>query len=133
MRQDSYDGPLAACAHAPPAKETIMSVYFYRGEYSDELKEHVLKNAAQFEKIMRASIEVFGGKLDKCYLTAAGSDPIGFVEFADDIDARAWNTYYGSQKGVRNSRIRRLLDMDDIAAIAKRIGKNRSKAEAHRK
>lgn len=109
-----------------------MKTYFYEGQFSPELRSHVLANAPRFQEIMRRSVEAFGGKLVRCHLTAAGSDPIGFLEFDRDISARAWNAYYAKQDGVLSSNIARLLDDDDLVTMAERFDRCGKEAEAHR-
>lgn len=109
-----------------------MKPYFYRGRYSPALLTHVLANATAFDKTMRASVEAFGGKLVRCHLSAAGSDPIGFLDFPSDIAARSWNAFYASQKGVLESHIQRLLDDADLADMAKLIASSKKAATGHR-
>ncbi len=82
---------------------------------------------------MRGSIEAFGGQLDKCFLSAAGGDPIGFVEFKNDLDARGWNLFYGSQNGVTSSNLESLIDYQELKKISKRVRQCSEKATQHRR
>ena len=109
-----------------------MKPFFYQGAYSPALLKHVLANAAAFDKTMRLSIEAFGGRLIRCHLSAAGSDPIGFVEFPTDIAARSWNAFYAGQEGVLDSKISRLLDDNDLKQMKKLIQANEKAATGHR-
>ncbi|MDR4467863.1 MAG: hypothetical protein MRJ68_06115 [Nitrospira sp.] len=110
-----------------------MPMYFYRGTFAPELKTHILENARNFEAIMRGSIEAFGGKLDVCFLSATSAEPIGFVEFKNDLDARSWNLFYGSQHGVTTSDLESLIDYGELQKIAKRVNQCSEKATQHRR
>jgi hypothetical protein len=70
-----------------------MIPYFYQARFTAGLIMHVIENASSFEDAMRASVEVFGGKVIKCALIASSSEPAGFLEFPDDVSARAWNVF----------------------------------------
>ncbi len=109
-----------------------MKPYLYHGRLSPALRRHVLEHAREFQKTMRLSVEAFGGRLVRCHLSAAGSDPIGFLDFPDDLSARAWNTFYGGQDGVRASRIQRLLDDDDLGRMRSMLGDCAKAATGHR-
>lgn len=109
-----------------------MPMYFYRGTFSPELKTHILENAGRFEEIMKGSIQAFGGALDKCFLSSTGGDPIGFVEFKNDLDARSWNMFYASQKGVVDSELVSLIDYDELREISKRVHQCSETATQHR-
>ncbi len=110
-----------------------MPYYLYRGKLSSDARSHILRNAEKFDAVMKQSVSAFGGELVKCFLDAAGGDPIGFLIFDSDTRARAWSIYYGSQDGVLGSDITRLLETDEICEIGTIIGKSREKAEAHRR
>ncbi len=110
-----------------------MKPYFYKGRFSSELVEHVIHNAKDFQNTMRISVEAFGGRLVRCHVMASGIDPIGFVDFPSDIQARAWNAFYLSQNGVLSSTIERLLDESDLEELGVLVNKNKSNASVHRK
>jgi hypothetical protein len=110
-----------------------MKPYFYRGSITSALRAHIASNAPQFQSTMRASVEAFGGNLIRCHLLAnTSSDPIGFLEFPNDISARSWNAFYASQEGVLSSTIKRLLDESDLAEMHRLIEQNSAAAVAHR-
>jgi len=109
-----------------------MKPYFYEGKFSSELFEHITDNAKDFQNTMRLSVEAFGGKLIRCYIKASSIDPIGFLEFPSDIQARSWNAFYVSQKGVLSSKITRLLDESDLEKVGLLVNENSSKASVHR-
>jgi hypothetical protein len=81
---------------------------------------------------MAAGVEGFGGRVLRCALFARSGDPAGFLDFPDDLSARAWNIFYASQEGVLTSQIDRMLDNDDLDATAAKVELCRSAAEAHR-
>lgn len=110
-----------------------MPFYLYRAKLSSKALNHVLHNSAHFDEVMKQSVAAFGGELVKCFLTAAGGDPIGFLIFENDTRARAWSLYYGSQKGVQSSKIQRLLETEELSEVHKIIHESRDRAEAHRK
>lgn len=109
-----------------------MKPYFYQGHFTPPWRSHALSNAAKFQSTMRVSIEAFGGKLVRCHMLAGSVDPIGFIDFPDDLSARAWNAFYASQQGVESSTIARLLDDDDLVAVGSMVKKTAAKAAAHR-
>jgi len=109
-----------------------MKTYFYRATFDRGIVEHIVKSGGGLEQTMRVSVEAFGGKVVRCHLTAASTDPIGFLEFPEDIAARSWNAFYSAQDGVSESRIERLLDEADIGELADRVRKNSARAVAHR-
>jgi len=109
-----------------------MKTYFYRGSFDRTVVEHIVETGAGLERVMRVSVEAFGGKVIRCHLSASSVDPIGFLEFAEDIAARSWNAFYSTQPGVTGSTIERLLDEADIADLGKRVQASRAKAVAHR-
>ncbi len=109
-----------------------MPFYLYQAKLSSKAREHILHNSTKFDEVMKQSVAAFGGELVKCFLTAAGGDPIGFLIFEDDIRARAWSLYYGTQDGVQSSNIQRLLETDELNEIHGIVHKSRDRAEAHR-
>jgi hypothetical protein len=110
----------------------IMKPYFYTAEITAELLRHILLNGAGFQAVMQASVAAFGGRLVRCHLTAAGGEPIGFLEFPSDIEARAWNAYYLCQEGVRRSSIKKMLDEDDLSEINSLLMLHAPKGIIHR-
>ena len=111
---------------------STMKTYFYEGVFSPHLVRHVLQHPAKFDATMRSSIEAFGGRLLRCHLRAISNDPIGFVQFDEDVKAFAWNTFYAEQEGVSSSRIERVLDEADLATVAGNVDKCATAALAHR-
>lgn len=109
-----------------------MKPYFYRAVFDRSLVDHMIRAGGNLEQTMRASVEAFGGKVVRCHLGAASVDPIGFLEFPEDIAARAWNAFYKMQPGVSDSRIERLLDEEDLQALAKQVQAAAPRAKAHR-
>jgi hypothetical protein len=112
--------------------EFSMTPYFYKARIGSTLLAHIVENAASFQSTMRKSVEAFGGKLIQCHLLAHSGEPIGFLEFPDDIAARSWNAFYASQDGVLSSKIKRLLDEGDLAEMRRRVERNKPAAVAHR-
>jgi hypothetical protein len=109
-----------------------MKPYFYHGSITSASRAAIVTNAPQFLSTMRASVEAFGGNLIRCHLLASTStDPIGFLEFPNDIAARSWNAFYASQEGVLSSTIKRLLDEADLAEMHRLIEQNNAAAAAH--
>jgi|tagenome__1003787_1003787.scaffolds.fasta_scaffold17101914_1 hypothetical protein len=99
-----------------------MKPYFYHGSINSALRARIASNEPQFQATMRAGVEAFGGNLIRCHLLASTSgDPIGFLEFPEDIAARSWNAFYASQEGVLSSTIKRLLDETDLAEMHRLI------------
>lgn len=109
-----------------------MKPYFYKATISNVLLQHIASNASYFGSTMASSVNAFGGKLIRCHVMASSGDPIGFLEFPDDLAARAWNAFYGSQEGVLTSRISRLLDETDLGEMHGRVSLNKAAAMAHR-
>lgn len=110
----------------------MMKKFFYQAKFSSQLLGHVLVNAIDFDNRMRTSVEAFGGKLTNCFLLAESTEPIGFVEFEEDVQARAWAAFYGTQDGVISSTIRRLLSTSDLTEMHRLIEKSEAAAKAHR-
>ncbi len=109
-----------------------MKPYLYRATFDRSLIEHIVKTGGRLDDTMRVSIEAFGGRLVRCHLIAASIDPIGFVEFPEDIAARSWNAFYATQPGVTHSTIERMLDEADVAELAHRVRGSSAAATAHR-
>lgn len=115
-----------------PIGETPVKPYFYSGRYSPTLLLHVLQNSDEFASAMQTSVEAFGGRVVRCLLTAQSTDPVGFLEFPSDIEARSWNRFYAGQDGVVESRIQRLLDSGDLTQMKECISRNDVAASGHR-
>jgi uncharacterized protein with GYD domain len=91
-----------------------MKTYFYQATISAALRGKIIQEGERFQEAMRVSVEAFGGRVIRCELSAAGIDPIGFLEFPDEVAASAWSTSYASREGVLTSQVLRLLDQDDL-------------------
>lgn len=98
-----------------------MKAYFYKATISPEHRSHILSLGPRFQEIMAAGIEGFGGRLVRCALFAESGDPAGFLEFPDDVSARAWNAFNATQDGVLMSQINRMLDDNDLRRMATKI------------
>lgn len=98
-----------------------MPTYIYRARFSAERKIQVIENAAEFEAKMKRSIEAFNGTLIKCLHTADSIDPVGFIDFKSDLDARSWNVHYATQPGVESSTINRLLGSEEMQEIGEKL------------
>ncbi|MDX0587081.1 hypothetical protein GOD01_30245 [Sinorhizobium medicae] len=110
-----------------------MKPFFYHGRISSQLLHHVIENSENFELTMRRSVEAFGGSLVNCFFKASsGGEPAGFLLFPNDLSARAWNIFYGSQNGVLESHIERLLDSDDLKALGSQISASKDESTGHR-
>lgn len=109
-----------------------MKTYFYRGRIDSALRVQRAGNGRQFQEVMRSSVQAFGGVLIRCHLEADCGDPAGFLEFPDDVSARAWSTFYATQEGVLSSRINRMLDEDDLTVISSKITGGSKRTEGHR-
>ena len=109
-----------------------MATFVYQGRFSPALLKHVIENAGNLDSAMSASIEAFGGKLVRCVFRANSGDPIGFVEFPSEIAARSWNIFYSRQDGVVESRIFKMLDVEDLREMNCQISNCQSAAMAHR-
>ena len=94
-----------------------MKSYFYQATISAVLRAEIIQDVGHFQNAMRASVEAFGGRVIRCQLSAAGADPIGFLEFPDEVAASAWTTSYVSREGVLTSSIQRLLDEKDLQRL----------------
>jgi hypothetical protein len=94
-----------------------MKSYFYQATISVALRAEIIQHAGRFQDTMRASVEAFGGRVIRCQLSAAGIDPIGFLEFPEEVAASAWTASYASREGVLTSSIQRLLDEEDLQRL----------------
>jgi hypothetical protein len=76
-----------------------MKTYFYRGRYASSIWQKLISDPKDIGEILRVSIESFGGKVIGCFVLNS-TEPIGFVDFPDDLSANAWCLNLSSQDGV---------------------------------
>lgn len=86
-----------------------MAYFLYEGAYSQEGWASLLAEPKDLAEALRPSIEGFGGKVVACFLAVDGHEPIGFVEFPDDISAAAWSMSISARPGVASARLRPLI------------------------
>ena len=90
-----------------------MKTYFYRGRYTSSAWRNLVVEPKDIGELLRVSIESFGGRVIGCYVLM-GTEPIGFVEFPDDISANAWCLNLSSQDGVDSAAIAPVVSTFDL-------------------
>ncbi|MBD2028130.1 hypothetical protein [Leptolyngbya sp. FACHB-711] len=90
-----------------------MKTYFYRGRYTPSAWRNLIAEPKDIGELLRVSIESFGGHVIGCFILRS-TEPIGFIEFPDDISANAWCLSLASQDGIDFVEIEPAIKTSDL-------------------
>jgi len=89
-----------------------MKPYIYRGLYTSAAWKRLTSKPRDIGMGLKKSIESFRGSVIACFMMS--NDPIGFVEFPDDLTANAWGAHLSTQEGIKDVEITPLTPTSDF-------------------
>jgi uncharacterized protein with GYD domain len=99
-----------------------MQTYLYQGSYTSAFWAKQLTAPKDLAEFLRPSIEGLGGRVVACFLKLSSHEPIGFVEFPDNIAAESWAMYMSSQNDVTRVELTALLSTQEGMTAMQKAG-----------
>lgn len=90
----------------------MMNTYIYRGKYSASAWASLIGEPKDIGVVMQKSIAQFGGRVIACFVF--GADPIGFIEFPDDMAANVWGVSLAAHTGVLSVEINPVVSTKEL-------------------